>query len=575
MNGILKRGRGFIAAALIAVITGAVAIGCAQQPKDTGLTIAEIRDQASALVEVQMMLSWFSNTFGERSIIGQTYKGQEDLFSRESIATVEKGIAAASGDEKRALEFLRNYLIGEHIALRTAKYDDEISDAETTGKVTIEGVPGEVAYRDLDGMVDNEPDPAKREKIQTATARFWAEVLNPIHERKTKEEHELVAALGFDSYVQVSEQARNVNLKELIAMSSAFIEETDALYHDLFAREARAVLGKEPSEFRRSDIGRLAQVSEFNKYFPEELAMPAFRGFLENIGLTMNGVSGKPIHVDDTKRPGKDSRAVCYPIAVPDDVRFSVKPSGGVPDFDTFFHEGGHAVHFANATTDVWEFQQLGNNTVTEAYSGLYEGLWGDPDWLKWYREFVRDYNRFAPFDQKVPLMTDEEIARLVQNRAFWDLYYTRRYAGAKLVYETVLHGGDPAIYEGQYDGNAGDNMQEVYRQLFSKAYGFEMTDEEALRFRTDVDPFFYSADYARSYALAKQMHEGLSTKFGDPWWRSPEAGAFMLSDWFAPANKLYGDEVAQMLGYDKLSYEPLARDIEKRLQFVQSILGE
>ncbi len=558
-----------LAIATMAAIS--ILIGCG--PQADPFSLERTRDEASALVQVQSVLSWYSNCVGEKSLQAQTYKGHEDLFSRETIAGVEKLIAATGdGDEKRALVFLRNYLVSEYVSLKTAHFYDTISDAETTGKVRVTGMSGEIAYRDLDILLDNEEDPAQRENLQAAQAKFWKEILNPIHEEKTAAEHAICAELGFGSYVELAEKLRNVDLKDLVQMSGAQIARMDELYRELFAQQVKWVLDKSPEEFRRSDIGRLSQVSSFNRFFPKDLVIPSFRAFLKNIGLDMNSADGTPIDVNDDSHPKKDPRAVCYPMSVPSDVRISVKPSGGIPDFETFFHEGGHAVHFANGTTPVWEFQQLGSNTVTEAYSGLFEGLWGDPDWLKWYREYVRDYNRFVDDGAEIPLMTDWEIALLVKNRAFWDIYFMRRYAGAKLVYETVLHAGDPEIYAGEYDRSAGDDMHETYRVIFSEAYGFEMTSTEALRFRTDVDPFFYSADYARSYALAKQIHEGLSKKFGDPWWRNEQVGKFLKEEFWHDANKFQGDEVSRALGYDDLNWEAFDRELNRRLAFANSM---
>lgn len=566
--------RALFSATLIPITALSLLLGCGAKPEP--FSLEKTRDEAAALVQVQSILSWYSNCVGEKSLQGQTYKGHEDLFSGETIADVEKLIAAAGeGDEKRALVFLRNYLVSEYVSLKTAHFYDRISDAETAGKVRVTGLDGEIAYRDLDILLDNEEDPAQRENLQAAQARFWEETLNPIHEEKTAAEHAICAELGYGSYVELAEEMRNVDLQHLVQMSGEQIEKMNELYATLFAGQTEWVLGIAPDEFRRSDIGRLSQVSSFNRFFPKELVIPSFRAFLKNIGLDMNSAEGTPIHVNDDSHPMKDPRAVCYAMAVPSDVRISVKPSGGVPDFEVFFHEGGHAIHFANGVTPVWEFQQLGNNTVTEAYAGLFEGLWGDPDWLKWYREYVRDYNRFVDDGEEVPLMTDMEIALLVKNRAFWDIYYMRRYAGAKLVYEAVLHGGDPAIYAGEYDGSAGEDMHETYRVLFSEAYGFEMTSTEALRFRTDVDPFFYSADYARSYALSKQIHEGLSKKFGDPWWRNEQVGRYLKDEFWHDANKLQGDEAARALGYEDLNWEAFERELTRRLAFAESVANQ
>ncbi|MEW6202110.1 MAG: hypothetical protein AB1546_09055, partial [bacterium] len=332
--------------------------------------------------------------------------------------------------------------------------------------------------------------------------------------------------------------------------------------------EVEWVMGFPLEKFSRADIGYFAQVPYFTPYLPEELVTPSFRLFAEGLGLNFKTAAGTEIYVDEEKRPKKEPRAACYSIHVPRDIRITVKPSGGVSDFETFFHESGHALHFGNTTTDVWEFQELGNNAITEAYAGFFENQWGNPHWLRKFRTLVEDYNRFFGVEKKIPVMTDGDIAKLVRNRAFWNIYFIRRYAGAKLLYESVLHGGDTALYKTYYKGQTGD-LQEVYRVLFSDAYGFELTPSDALRFRTDVDPFFYSADYSRSFFLAAQIEEAIEKRFGENWLDNPESGKFLKELW-SSGSKLQPDELAQKLGYERVDPVAFSRRVERMLKFAE-----
>ena len=357
--------------------------------------------------------------------------------------------AATDGDEKRALAFLRDYLVSEYVMLQTAHYWDEISDTETSGKVTLPGVEEEVAYRDLDILLDNEPDSERREMLQGVAGEILAGKTEPDPREANRGRARALRGARI-SLLRSSFPSSSaiIDLAAFIALSGAFIDKTDEQYREMFANQVRWVLGIEPEEFRRSDIGRLSQVSEFNRFLSERTRDPVVprlprehrprhderRGNADHDQRRQPPEEGPPRGVLRHQRP---RRRPCLGQTV----------GGRAPTTRRSFTKGDTRFHFANATTPVWEFQQLGNNTVTEAYSGLFEGLWGDPDWLKSYREYVRDYNRFVGGSERVPLMTDRDIARLVENRAFWDLYFVRRYAGAKLVYETVLHGGDPAIY--------------------------------------------------------------------------------------------------------------------------------
>jgi hypothetical protein len=301
-------------------------------------------------------------------------------------------------------------------------------------------------------------------------------------------------------------------------------------------------------ELRRSDLGRLRKAPRYEKFFPKDLLLPTFAHFLDGIGLTLKTVGGTEIRIDDAPNPLKEFRAACYPIHVPADIRVTVKPSGGIDDYATFFHEGGHAEHFANTRTEVWEFQQLGSNAATEAFAELFGHVWDDPVWLRRYRRFVQEYN--AEHAAHVPVMSDGDIAGLVRVRVFNDLFFIRRYASAKLIYESVLHGGDPSLWQGAFEGATAD-LPQLYRALFERAYGFRLTDEDALRFRTDVDDTFYAADYARAFGLANTMAETLRARFGGDsgdWYGNKDVGA-LLRKLYADGQRIQPDEIVKTMG--------------------------
>src|SRR5207302_6484544 len=187
----------------------------------------------------------------------------------------------------------------------------------------------------------------------------------------------------------------------------------------------------------------------------------------------------------------------------PGDVRLSVKPVGGLDDYETLFHEAGHAVHFANATIAPKELITQGYGAPTEAFGEFFRHAFSDPRWLLRYRAFLEAQGRRAP--------SDAELAAIQRDLALREMTYLRRYAFAKIAYELRLHGRPaeeiaPALGLLTAPDKARSDLRELYRQLFSAAYGFELDDEESQAWLTDVDDTFYSADYARAFALAGMM---------------------------------------------------------------------
>ena len=537
--------------------------------------LEEVRDEAKALNLIQGVLSWYARTQGEESIIAETYKGHEKLFSNETVRFVGELLRRPAGsvlppwsadpdDRRRALQYLHTHLALSAVGLETAHFDDEQSNAETTTTVKIPWEEKPVAYRDLQGLLSREENAEKRAQIQAKVAEVYRDVLNPILERKEKRSQEVVRELGFASYIDLSQRYRFVDLKDLIARCDRFYKSSNALYRRLLEEEVREALGMPVEKFRRSDIGRLARAPHLEKFLPKDLMVPSFKEFLKGLGLELKTAAGTDILVDDAPNPNKEPRAACFALRVPRDVRITVKPAGGMDDFHTFFHEGGHALHFGSTSTKQWEFQQLGSAMTTEGWAEFFSHSWDDPAWLVRYRAFVQRWNS-EHSGANVPVMTDEDIRKTVRHGSFWNMYFLRRYGHSKLIYETILHGGDPAFYGDIYKGQTQD-LQEVYRALFEEAYGFPLTAQDALRFRTDVDDFFYAADYTRAYGFADMMQEAMRRRFGDDWYGSTEAGRLLRETYWKEGTKLQGDEILKVAGYDGLDFDIARQRVERLL---------
>ncbi|MGZ6069854.1 MAG: hypothetical protein ACXWK8_01480 [Myxococcaceae bacterium] len=509
--------------------------------------LAAMRAEAEALVLIQQTLQWHTATVGETSIQAETYLGHDRLFSKESIARVRKAAQApgVTADERRAREFFQAYLAGEFLSQSTAKFDDRAQNAALKATVRLPWMKEPVPYKQLDLLVADEKDAARRAEIDRARAEIWRTVLNPILAEKEATAQRLAKELGYRSYVELSEQSRRVDLRPFMVEGKRFLDATDGIYRELLQEVSQRELGIPASQLRRSDFSRMFKAPRLERFFPADIAVPSFRAFLGGMGLDFKTVAGTEVRVDDAINPLKEPRAACWGIRVPSDVRINVKPLPGLDSLGVFFHEGGHAVLFANTTTKVWEFQQLGSGAFTEGLGETFRYAWSDPVWLRRYREFVRAHD--AEAKRNDPLMGDQDVRDLARLQLLYQLYYLRRYAYAKLVYESVLHGGSPTLWQGLYDRPTGDPMA-VYRDVFSTAYAIPMDETDALRFRTDVDDTFYSADYARSFALAHLMHEGMRARFGPDWYGNPGSGS-LIKALVADGNKPDAEEIAKVFG--------------------------
>ena len=462
---------------------------------------------------------------------------------------------ARSPADAQALRFFRRALNSELVSLATAPLDDEYARAETSATVRVAWLQAPLAWRALPGAVALEADPLRRQALFAAGSGVVAQQLNPILERREAAAQAAAREAGFADYVAMSEDLRAVRLAPLLADGAGYLAATTAVFEPLLDRVAREELGLGREQLHLADLTRLWTAPGLLRHFDQALELGALRYFLGGIGLDLRTAAGTEVAVDDSVLPEKDPRAFVDPVDAPADVRLSVKPLGGLEGYWTLFHEAGHAVHFANTTIAPRELVTLGHGAPGEAFGELFREAFSDPHWLRRYRAFLVSQGRPAP--------SNAELAAVLRRTALVEMLYLRRHAFAKIAYELRLHGRPeseiaPAL---AVLPQRPRDLCELYRALFSAAYGFELTALEAQRYRVDVDDTFYSADYARAFALAGMMQQGIRRRFGDDWYGNREVGSFLKRELFAAGESLTAEEVALRVGFaPRVDFELAAR---------------
>ncbi len=494
--------------------------------------VQAMRAEAEKLLAVQAEQYWRNWVYGDRIDIAATYQGHEALFEKRSVDLVAR-LASEVADPtgKRALEYFRLYLVGEAVGRAVAPFSDAAANIEVDATITVPG-DGERPYRELNRLLASEVNYQLRGEISDAAVPVLVKLAVPLESRELLA-RDALARMGFPSYAAFGAALRQVDLSALARLAGLLLDDTEPLYRTAMDREARGVLGVGLSALRRADIPRLDRATAADAYFPAGKMVPALAATLAGLGIDL---ARQPnIRIDDAPLPGKNPRAVCFPVAVPGDIRLSVKPMGGAADWQALFHEAGHAEHYAHAQTPFFEFRELGDATTTEAYAFVLEDLVAEPEWLV----------------EKTG-MPAAEAAAFARGAATRKLYLLRRYAG-KLLFEIAWHAGarDPRA---------------LYRKEMARAYLFPLSDADADRFLVDHDDFFYSADYFRAWFLAAQIEASLVRRFGPRWWDRKEAGEALIALW-REGNRLSVDEVARAAGDSGLSTEPLLAQLRERLR--------
>jgi hypothetical protein len=509
--------------------------------------VEALREEYQALGRIQNVLRWYSSTQGETSLTQLSYIGHDRLFHKtalDAIAAVQQK-PGLGGNDRLALTFFQRSLTGEIVALATARFDDEYDDAEASATVALPWREKPVAYRDLQNLIAQEPDSDRRQLAFAAMNTVRVAKLNPILERKEEAAQKAARETGFVDYVALSEDLRQVKLDALLAAGVAYVKATEALFRSTLDRIAREELGIPREKLRVSDLGRLNKAPRLAQYFDKALELKVLDAFLAGIGLDLHTAAGTEVAIDDSLHPKKRPRAFVNPIDAPRDVRMSVKPTGGLDDYETLFHEAGHAVHFASSTIAPKELIDLGYGAPTEAFGEFFRHAFSDPRWLLRYKALLGAQGRPQP--------TDAELSAVLRRLALKEMMYLRRYAFAKIAYELRLHGRPAAQIAVAAPLLAApektSDLRELYRQLFSAAYTFELSEPESHLFRTDVDDTFYAADYSRAFVLAGMMHDAVRRRFGEDWYANKEVGRFLRAQLFSAGTSLSSEEVAQRLG--------------------------
>jgi len=448
--------------------------------------------------------------------ISPIYQRHGALFSRQAVQEL------LGGRHSRECRYLAEFAASGLIENSLRELTEEIMNAEAGAVVEWEG--SQVPYRQASILISNESDLARRHELERRTVAQTVE-LNPQRLRRLQRAHDLARDLGFADYVVMCEELSELHLGQLSPAMGELLARTRELHLEATGARLRAA-GIAVPEATTADWTFLRRAHQFDHLFPKDELIPALTSTLAGLGLDLD--SQENLHVDVAERPLKSPRAFCAPIRVPQEVWLVTRPHGGHDDYDAALHEAGHAVHYTHVSPQLpVAYRHLGDNTVTEAYAFLFGNLAKSPVWLR-------------------EVMGATEVEAYLSLLRFTAGYLVRRYA-AKLGFELELHRApDPGAMGERYSRVLGDAVQV---RVWPENYLF------------DLDDAFYCACYLRAWILEVQLRRALVQQFGERWFASGEAGAF-LRDLWSLGQQLPGHELARRLGYRGLEVEWLIADL-------------
>lgn len=456
----------------------------------------------------------------ERLELEPIYEEFADLTTLEQTQAIG---AAANGST--AIRELWRFACEGHLGQLTKEIEEQVAQAEAGLTARVDGE--EIPFRMLRPTIMNEPDRARRERLERARNELVEEHLNPLYLEGHARTRDAVRALGADNCYELY-RGFGYDLDGLAEQCRAFLASTETLYTTIGDRTFRERVGLPLAQAERWDKDRMMRAPKWDVGFPADRMVPALRETLRGFGIDLDAQENVVLDVES--RPTKDPRAFCSPIEIPDRVMLVIKPAGGADDWGALFHEAGHAEHFAHTDASLsMEHKRLGDNAVTECWAMTFERLTDTAGWLARMLDFPR------------PREYQAEATAVVT-------YFVRRYA-AKLLYEIEFHTAeDPR------------ELRSRYVELQSDALKIVPASEDYL---ADMDGAFYVHAYLRAWALEAQIGTFLREKFGNEWFTERSAGSLLRELW-SEGQRLNADELLREVTGGSLDLEAVAERLRE-----------
>ncbi len=437
------------------------------------------------------------------------------LFARDTVDE------ALKRDDPEGKQFARFAAEG-YLADSLKSLSEKITNAITKATVLWQGE--EIPFRRVSIAIANEADPTKRHELEKLQLQKTEE-MNADRIERLQKAHALAVDLGFNSYLSMCNDFKELNLPWLLKQMGKLLDATEEAYSAEVKHYLNS-LGVPEDEATPSDLAFLFRAPQFDNLFPQDKLVPSLKATLLGMGLDLDAQTN--IHLDTENRPLKSPRAFCSPIQVPDEVYLVISPKGGQDDYHAILHESGHAEHLGNISPDIpWVHKRLGDGSVSESYSFLLENLLKNRLWF-------------------TEVLNQHDVDEYLRFTRFYRLWILRRYA-AKLHYESLLH-----------ESSDIQSMNEQYAKHLGKALKVKVSSSN---FLADTDDGLYAANYLRAWAFEVMLRKHFEKSYGELWFKSHEAGDALLAMW-REGQRYSVDDLSRHIGYDGLQVDPLIEDL-------------
>ena len=341
-----------------------------------------------------------------------------------------------------------------------------------------------------------EKDFEQREEMKKEMTIFLKGIINPMLlgmlELTVKA---ITERFGYASYAQYAEAKKGLSFAVQSDLLQRYLDDTAETYFSRLNPWVQEKIGRPMGDLSRYHALHLLRITRFDEYFPVSRLSLSIQETFQGLGFDLS--QRHDVITDVSTDSSKNPDGICVGIEIPGEVYVIVKPLGGLIDVETMLHETGHAFFLSHIDPSLpVEYRRLyRSGALDETFAFLFMDLLDNPTWLTQVAGL--------PADQAA------ELASLVQTKR---LCLIRRYIG-KFLAEKQLH-ETGAIKD-----------PEPYCRYLNQATGFVYEPQGYL---IDMEADFYSLDYVHAWAASHVLREFLETRFGEEWFRKPEAGDFL-----------------------------------------------
>jgi hypothetical protein len=472
-----------------------------------------------------------------------------DLWTRDAIDDLARALEETSSQfetERVALAALLRAAELGHAEARAAEVTDELTRCTDAARIEWDGV--RLASGDAPQTIAAETDPARRREL----AARWFDALHECADLRVARFDALregARSLGRDSYFNLLSGLDGAGVESLGAGADDFLARTARVYatklFEWTARHLPAALAREPAY---ADSLHFARLTHLDPYFPAGNLRATYDAAMSGLGIRVGRQSNLLIETTEVE-VGK-TRAACFAVNPPQEVRLVYRNEGGAAFYETFFAAAGRAQHSAWVSRELAarypELVHAPDETTRAGFAFLFSDLLADAPWLAAHRN-----------------VRPSEANEIARSFALVGLHRTRL-ACARLRQQRALELATDARSE---------HLAETYAAALEEATNFRAHPSLFLR---DLVPdrqhdgggemaSLSPAVYLRARLFAATLGEYFRTRYGYSWWSTNQATDELIDMWNT-GSRYAVEELASLAGLGAPDFDLLADSFDRTL---------